>query len=69
MFSLNFTTRGVPPSELDVPAVERAMTDAALPLMRRRGLPRGQNLTGVFAAAKEAAEREVQRQLEEGATE
>jgi hypothetical protein len=58
MHRINLATRGVPPAELDEPAIEHAMSEAARASMRRRGLPRGQNLSGVADAARNEAEQE-----------
>lgn len=68
MYRLTFTTTGVPEA-IDEEAVEQAMSDAARARMRRKGGRRGENLIGVDDAAKEAAEAELQRQLDGGSRE
>lgn len=69
MFKLDVTITGVPPAEIDGAMVETAMETAARALMRRSGGKRGENLIGVTDAAQAAAEAEIQRQIDEGASE
>lgn len=67
MIKLELKITGAPPAEIDGDAVEKVMDEAASEHMRQRGGKRGANLIGLTGVVKEAAEEEVQRQIDDGA--